>query len=139
MSIFPPPSLSLCYDHVATRLWLVVVMVGLVLIGIALLVQVRVLWQRMTRVHVTWQWRLALALPLVWAGYCAFDVVLALISYRRTQTQAPLQRGLPVSHMLCLPPPPLSGSAQIALIVATCLLALGWLALSLLARRLRVA
>lgn len=139
MSIFPPPSVSLCYDHVAIRLWLVTVMVGLVLIGIALLVQVRMLWQRMTRVHVAWRWRLALVLPLVWVGYCAFDVVLAFISYRRLQAQAPLRGELPVRHLLCLPLPPLSGDAQVALIVAACLLALGWLALSALARRLRAA
>lgn len=139
MSIFPQPSLSLCYDHVATRLWLVAVMVGLVLIGIALLVQVRMLWHRMTRVHVAWRWRLALMLPLMWAGYCAFDVVLAFISYRRMQAQAPLRGGLPVAHMLCLPPTPLGGDAQVALIGTACLLALGWLALSALARQLRAA
>lgn len=113
--------------------------VGLVLIGIALLMQVRALWRRMTQVHVAWRWRPALVLPLVWAGYCAFDVVLAFISYPRMQAQAPLQRDLPVSHLLCLPPPPLSGEAQVALIGAACLLTLGWLALSVLARRIRAA
>lgn len=137
MSIFPSPSLSLCYNLSATLPWLVAVMVGLVLIGIALLVQVRMLWHRMTQMGIAWRWRLGLLLPLVWVSYCAFDVVLAFNSYRRLQAQAPLRGELPVRHLLCLPPPPLGGDAQVATIGAVCLLVLGWLALSAFARRIR--
>src|SRR5437764_1186923 len=72
MSIFPPP--NSCYDPGATRLWLVAVMVGLVVMGIALLVQVGMLWRGMMQAHVGWWQRLPVLLPLVWTGFCAFDV-----------------------------------------------------------------
>lgn len=141
MSIFPPP--NLCYDHAATRLWLVTVMVVLTVMGIALLMQVGVLWRRMTRVRVArWQ-RLPLVLPLVWANLCAVDVVLAVISYSNPWevilSGCPHGVGRCTGLWRCLPPLVLRGPAQVALIGAVCLLALGWLALSAFARRIRAA
>lgn len=139
MSIFPPP--NLCLDAGATALWLGGVMVGLIVMGIALLVQVGVLQRRMTRAHIVW-WQLPLVLPLVWAGICAFDAVQAFMDYRGTQPQASLL-GCPPGIRCGMPlycyPALLRGPAQVALIGAACILVLGWLALSAFARRTRVA
>lgn len=141
MSIFPQP--NLCYDPGATRIWLVTVMVGLTVMGIALLVQGRMLWRGMTRVRVAWWQRLALVPPLVWAGFCAFDVALAVISYDNPWVEVlqgcPRYGGRCTALWRCLPPLVLRGPAQVASIGATCLLVLGWFALSALARRIRAA
>jgi hypothetical protein len=138
MGIFPPP--NLCYDHAATRLWLVTVMVVLTVMGIALLVQVWMLWRGVTQASIAWWQRLALVFPLVWVGFCAFDVVLAVVSYDNPWVEVLLgcpHGGRCTGLRRCLPPLVLRGPAQFAFIGATCLLLLGWLVLSALARRMR--
>ncbi|MGZ6285885.1 MAG: hypothetical protein ACXWQ5_21670 [Ktedonobacterales bacterium] len=138
MGVFPPP--SICHDPDAIRLWLVGVMVGLTVMGIALLVQAGVLWRRMTRVHTVWWQRLPLVLLLVWAGGCLFYAVQAFMDYHGMQPQASLL-GCPPGVRCGMPlycyPDLLGGPAQVALLGAVCLLTLSWLASSALARRLR--
>lgn len=138
MSIFPP--LDLCLDAGAMGLWLGGVMVGLTVMGIALLVQAGVLWRRMTQAHIVWWWQLPLVLPLVWAGVCAFDAVQAFMAYRGMWREyMPCPPGVRCGMPLYCYPALLGGPAQVALIGATCLLVLGWLALSAFARRIRAA
>ncbi|MGZ3637151.1 MAG: hypothetical protein ACXVCX_04845, partial [Ktedonobacterales bacterium] len=67
MGIFPPPN-SCFFNFDTARPWLVAAMVGLAVMGIALLAQAGVLWRRMMRVHAVWWQRLPLVLLLVWAG-----------------------------------------------------------------------
>lgn len=138
MGIFTPPD-SCFFNSETARLWLVAAMVGLAVMGVALLALAGVLWRRMTRVHAVWWQRLPLVLLLVWAGGCLFYAVQAFISARSVslppQFLLPGRRGVP---LYCYPAL-LGGQAQIALIGAACLLALGWLALSALARRGRAA
>jgi hypothetical protein len=135
VDIFTPPDSC---DVGATRVWLIMVMVTLAVVGIALLVQTMLLWRREALLHVAWWWRLPLALPLVWAGVCGFVVVLAITSYPNTINWPPCPAGSTCNTNMpaCVAVPPLRGEALLVLVGAAVLLILGWIALAALARRI---
>jgi hypothetical protein len=135
MGVFMPPTDS-C-DIGATRVWLVVGMVALAVAGIALLAQAALLWRRESRLGVAWWGRLPLALPVVWAAVCGFAAVRAVTDFAAAKGYPPCPPGTECINPggpACLPAPPLTGPAQLILLVAAVLLILGGLALARLPR-----
>lgn len=114
-------------------------MVGLAVVVIALVAQVRVLWRHMTRVHAAWWGRLPLVLPLAWAVVCIVEAEQANISLHDVERPAINCPPIDCHALLHCYPPLLDGQAQVALLGAICLLLAGWLTASALGRRIRAA
>lgn len=132
MSLFMP---SDCSIDSSTPYWLLAAFIPLAVAGIALVMQMGILWRREVRARITRWARLPLALPLLWAALCGVLAAEAWDYYRAVTTPLSCPPTAPCSFKgLCMPVAELLSETRFALLVAILMLGMGWLAISRLAR-----
>lgn len=124
----------------ATPYWLLAMLVPLAVVGIALLVQVVMLWRRGARAGVAWWGQVPLVLPVLWAAVCGLVASEVFGLYRDVTTSFSCPPGEICSLKgVRFVMPFLMREGQFALLAAAIMLGVGWLALARFTRRINRA